>query len=204
MGSEHSDSDSSPPFSPGSLAEAFRTNLETRCAKLGFSLSGVRRRHGSPQLVIDFCCNFPMWFRIDVDTEANAALLVGVVRTFGLVGDRTDYHDLISLLWASLSRSLNEASVRLIDIPHPVMVGELWGRYVLFEKQPGASYISLENPNYELLERLLLASSLAARVFSLLYQHLVVIQIKRNVTTESSGRRRLRNVLSGSLAIVTS
>jgi hypothetical protein len=204
MGSEHSDSDSSPPFSPGSLAEAFRTNLETRCAKLGFSLSGVRRRHGSPQLVIDFCCNFPMWFRIDVDTEANAALLVGVVRTFGLVGDRTDYHDLISLLWASLLRSLNEASVRLIDIPHPVIVGELSGRYVLFEKQPGASFISLENPNYELLERLLLASSLAARVFSLLYQHLVVIQIKRNVTTESSGRRRLRNVLSGSLAIVTS
>jgi hypothetical protein len=57
--------------------------------------------------VIDFSCNFPMWFRIDLDTEANAALLVGVVRTYGLVGDRTDYHDLISLLWASQLRSLN-------------------------------------------------------------------------------------------------
>jgi hypothetical protein len=35
-------------------------------------------------------------------------------------------------------------------------------------------------------------------------KHLVVIQIERRVTTESSGRRRLRNILSGSLVIVTS
>jgi len=113
------------------------------------------------------------------------------------VGDRTDYHDLISLLWASLLRSWNEVSVRLIDIPPPVIVGELSGRYVLFEKQPGASYISLENPNYELLERLLLAVRWPPESSHCYIKHLVVIQIKRNVTTESSGRRRLRNILSG-------
>jgi hypothetical protein len=72
MDSEHSDSDSSPPFPPGSLADAFRSNLQTRCAKLGFQFQSCGRRDGSPQLEIDFCCNFPMWFRIEVDTEAGS------------------------------------------------------------------------------------------------------------------------------------
>ena len=111
-----------------------------------------------------------MWIRIDVDQDAEAAVLVGVVRTVGFPGDRSDYHDLISLLWAAFLRSCSFASVRLLDIPHPVCEGELYGRYLVFEKQPPATYVSLEKPNYEMIERLLVASCLAARIFSLLYQ----------------------------------
>ena len=139
MNSECSDSGTlSSSFPPESPAAAFRTNLQTLCAELGFSFSELH--DPSPaHFRIHFSHNFPMWVRIDIDTDANAALLVGVVRTYGFAGDRTDHHDLISLLWASRLRLLNDASVRLIDIPHPAIPGELWGRYVFFEKQPAAS-----------------------------------------------------------------
>lgn len=156
-------------FPSESLATAFRDRLQKYCKRVGFTLSELHD-HGRTQLRIHFACNFPMWIRIDIDSEANAALLVGVVRTYGFPGDRSDYHDLISLLWAAHLRGWNEASVRLIDIPHPAVPGELWGRYVFFEKQPPASYISLEEPNYELIERLLLLSSMVGWQFSLLYR----------------------------------
>ena len=156
-------------FLDGSLAATFRDNLHNFCRKAGFELSEVHH-FDPPQLRIAFSPNFPMWISIDVDSASKSALLVGVVRTNGLAGDRTDYHDLISLLWAAQFRSWNEASVRLIDIPHPAVPGELWGRYVFFEKQPPVSHISLECPDYELIERVLMLSSLAGHTFSTLYQ----------------------------------
>ena len=125
MSSEKANSgNATPPFAPGSSAEAFRNRLQSFCATMGFSLC-EGYRYGSPQLIIEFSPNFPMWVRIDVDSDAGIAVLAGVVRTYGLAGDRSDYHDLISLLWAAELRSYNEASVRLIDIPHPVCPGEL-------------------------------------------------------------------------------
>jgi hypothetical protein len=156
-------------FSPGSLAGAFRDRIQSFCTEVGFTFLEIHD-YDPPQLRVEFSFNFPMWIRIDVDSAAGTALMVGVVRTYGSPGDRSDYHDLISLLWAAEMRRWNEASVRLIDIPHPVIPGELWGRYVLFEKQPPASYISLESPDYKLIERVLMLSSLAGRHFSLLYQ----------------------------------
>ena len=116
------------------LAKAFAIRLKELCAKLGFTLK--ERGDGTPQFLIYFAPDFPMWVRIHFDPDARSAWLFGIVRTHGLAGDRSDYHDLISLLWSGYLRSRNDASVRLIDIPHPVISGELWGRYIFFEKQP--------------------------------------------------------------------
>jgi hypothetical protein len=170
MNSENTNAgQASPSFSSESLEGAFRDRLQNFCKESGFRISELHN-YDQPQLRIEFSRGFPMWVRIDIDSDAKAAVLVGVVRTYFFAGDRSDYHDLISLLWAAELRSWNEASVRLIDIPHPVIPGELWGRYVLFDKQPPASFISLEDPDYELIEKILLLSSLAGHQFSLLYE----------------------------------
>lgn len=123
-----------------------------------------------PQLRIAFEEHFPMWIRIDMMPGSETFVLAGVVRTFGFPGARSDYHDLISLIWAAFLRSHNIASVSLLDIPHPVIPGELYGRYVLFDKQPSTSFISLANPDYESIEKILFASSIAGAVFSTLYR----------------------------------
>jgi len=121
------------------------------------------------QVTIEFADSFPMWMRIDPISDTSVAL-VGIVRTVGLPGDRSDYHDLISMIWAASLRSLNVASVRLVDIPHPAVPGELYGRYVLFDKQPSATYVSLTAPDYSLIESILVASKVAARLFSRVYK----------------------------------
>lgn len=123
-----------------------------------------------PQLRVAFRELFPMDVRIDMMPDSDTVVLVGFVRTYGFPGDRSDYHDLISLIWAAFLRGHNVASVSLVDIPHPVVDGELYGRYVLFDKQPGASFLSLTNPDYVLIEKVLLASRLAGFVFSMLYR----------------------------------
>jgi len=123
-----------------------------------------------PQLRIAFHEHFPLDIRIDMMPDSETFVLVGFVRTYGLPGDRSDYHDLISLIWAAFLRSHNIASVGLLDIPHPVIPGELYGRYVFFDKQPSASFVSLANPDYKLIKQILMASSLAGFVFSGLYR----------------------------------
>jgi len=123
-----------------------------------------------PQLRIAFDEHFPMWVRIDMMPDSDNFVLVGVIRTFGFPGDRSDYHDLISLIWAAFLRSHNIASVSLLDIPHPAIPGELYGRYVFFDKQPSTSFISLANPDYESIEKLLFASCIAGTVFSHFYK----------------------------------
>ena len=107
----------------------------------------------SPQLRIHFWPHSPMWIRIDIDAETNSGLLLGVVRVYEVPHERTDYNELISLIWAAHLRHTNTASVRLLDIQHPVIANQLLGRYILFEKQPPASYISLDHPDYNLIEK---------------------------------------------------
>jgi len=110
-----------------------------------------------------------MWLDIEFAREAQSAVLTGMVRTLGLPGDRSDYHDLISLVWAACLRAADLASVRLIDIPHPFCEGELYGRYVVFDSQPAASYVTLLAPDYERLRLIMLVSACAARIFSALF-----------------------------------
>src|SRR4051794_39600759 len=84
----------------GSARESFREGLQKLCSKFHLTLSELTDFHTN-QLRIEFAPHFPMWIRIDVEENSKAAVLVGAVRTVGLPGDRSDYHDLISLLWAA-------------------------------------------------------------------------------------------------------
>jgi hypothetical protein len=146
----------------------FRSRIKQLAEELGLIVTNGSFVH-SERIQIEFSPHFPMWVDIDVDEQVGTAVLVGVVRTTGLLGDRSDYHDLLSLVWAAVLRSMNLASVRLVDIPHPAVEGELYGRYVLFDRQPPATYISLQEPNYDLIADVLVASQRAAFFFSLLF-----------------------------------
>ncbi len=65
-------------------------------------------------------------------------LLWGVVTTSGAQfdGDRTDVHDVLSLIWGGVLRAFGLGSVRLIDEPHGFVPGEIGARYVIFEQCP--------------------------------------------------------------------
>lgn len=124
----------------------------------------------SRQIRIYFWEHSPMWVRIDLEPSNNSALLIGVVRTYEVPHERTDYNELISIIWASYLRASNTASVRILDIPHPVLPKELLGRYLVFDKQPAASYITLDAPDIEAIKKILAESLMAAWGYSILYK----------------------------------
>ena len=64
--------------------------------------------------------------------------LVGMVKTSGaqFSGDRTDIHDVFSLIWGAVLRGFGIASVQLIDESHGFVPGELGARYLLFGQSP--------------------------------------------------------------------
>jgi hypothetical protein len=144
----------------------FLQSIRLIAQRSGFSL----RQHTDPvaaDIISASAPSFPGWIRLEFDEESVAS--VGVVRTVGLPGDRSDYHDLISLIWAGCLRALNIASVRIIDVPHPELPGELWGRYILFDGQPFAMPVTLSRPDYDLIEKILTGSRLAFQTFSIVY-----------------------------------
>ena len=64
--------------------------------------------------------------------------LWGVVRTSGMqfFGDRTDIHDVFSLIWGAVLRAFGLSSVWLIDEPHGFAPGEIGARHLLFCQCP--------------------------------------------------------------------
>ena len=74
-------------------------------------------------------------YRLD---DEKRTLLWGVVRTFGAEfdGDRTDVHDVLSLIWGGVLRAFGLSSVRLVDEPHGFVRGEIGARHLLFEQCP--------------------------------------------------------------------
>ena len=156
-------------FTTSSLVQTFRDHLCDYCEISGFTFEEITESDHH-QLRIYFWENSPMWIRIDIDSQSRSALLVGVARAYDVPHERTDYNDLMSLVWAAEFRRTNHASVRLIDISHPVIAGELVGRYIFFETQPPASYILLEHPDYTTIESIIFHSALAALQFSRLYK----------------------------------
>src|SRR4051812_1964386 len=114
------------------LRAKFLTALEEVADKLHMHVrkpDEFRQNHA----YLQFSDSFPMWIVVEFHEEDDCAFLYGVVRTSGLPGDRSDYHDLISSLWAICIRMLNVASVRMVDIPHPVAKWEMHGRFILFD-----------------------------------------------------------------------
>jgi hypothetical protein len=154
------------------VAQRFLERIQAITLQYNLITSIHRQDEAFSQVDIEFTRHFPMWLRIDVLPQEKRAFLYGIVRTVGLPGDKSDYHDLISLVWAAALRCREVASVRLVDIPHPVVPNELHGRFVLFDKQPAASFIQLDSPDYETYEQIFDASIVAASGFSAIYRSL--------------------------------
>ena len=64
--------------------------------------------------------------------------LLGMVQTTGqqFAGDRTDIHDVFSLIWGAVLRAFGIASARLLDEPHMFVPSEIGARYLLFHQCP--------------------------------------------------------------------
>lgn len=62
----------------------------------------------------------------------------GEVRTFGsdFSGDRTDIHDVFSLIWGAVLRAFGLCSAFLVDEPHVVVEGEIGARHLLLLQCP--------------------------------------------------------------------
>ena len=64
--------------------------------------------------------------------------LWGVVSTSGAQfdGDRTDIHDVLSLIWGAVLRAFGLGSAWLIDEPHVVISREIGARHLLLQQCP--------------------------------------------------------------------
>ena len=64
--------------------------------------------------------------------------ICGVVRTSGAQfdGDRTDIHDVFSLIWGAVLRAFGLGSVLLIDEPHGFAPGEIGARHLIINQCP--------------------------------------------------------------------
>jgi len=75
-----------------------------------------------------------------------------LVRTYDVVynGDRSDIHVVISLMFSSFLRVINDPiSCSLFDIPHPVIEDEIWGRYIIPEQLQSLTRLSTINERNE-------------------------------------------------------
>lgn len=70
--------------------------------------------------------------------ESHERYLWGVVSTNGAQfdGDRTDIHDVFSLVWAAVLRAFGLSSPWLIDEPHGFVPGELGARHLVLQQCP--------------------------------------------------------------------
>lgn len=61
-------------------------------------------------------------------------VLWGIVKTtsWNFAGDRTDLHDVFSLVWVAVLRAFGIGSAWLVDDPHPAVPGEIDARHLLF------------------------------------------------------------------------
>lgn len=70
--------------------------------------------------------------------DEDEQFLWGTVRTTGAQfdGDRTDIHDVLSLIWGAVMRAFGIGSAWLVDEPHIVVPGEIGARHLLFQQCP--------------------------------------------------------------------
>ncbi|HEY0077869.1 MAG TPA: restriction endonuclease [Pyrinomonadaceae bacterium] len=151
------------------LVDKFLSELKRIGGELGLTIEEDLSKDKSGRVSILFSHNFPMRLNIVINSDEKAAFMYGIVRTYGFNGDRSDFHYLISSLWAVFLRTSNIASVRLVDEQHEFVDGEISSRYILFDKQPPASFINLNAPDFEVLRQILERSMIAAWSFSSLY-----------------------------------
>lgn len=115
------------------------------------------------RISIFFSSDFPLWLNIDVDEKEEAAFLYVTGRAYGALGDKSDYHDLMSSVFAISFRLSNTSSARTLPIElSDILPGEIYAFYILFDRQPPSTFIDLRQPDFNSIEQILTASYLAA------------------------------------------
>jgi hypothetical protein len=121
----------------------------------------VHQRETAEAIILD--CNLapysPMSLRFVLNKSENDITLNGTVRTTGLIGDKTDVHDILSSLWALYLRLDAGISVRLIStILDDILPDEIYARHLIFT-QP--ALLSLRETDLETI-RIILQATLSA------------------------------------------
>ena len=113
---------------PDPVADPSRSFIETlraHASVLGLMVSRSDHVEGTPRVKLEFWPDAPLWLIVELDVDAGVAMFYGVIRTYGLTGDRSDYHEVISALWAVGLRTAGFASVRCVHwnwVLFPAMV----------------------------------------------------------------------------------
>lgn len=153
------------------ITENFRKKLADLASGLNLEVSD--RLESDGRLRIHFTARFPLWFQVEVDEKQDAAFLYAVARAQGINGDKSDYHDLLAGILAICLRLSNTASARTIEIEMvDILPGEIYAKRIYFEKQPPATYVTLSEPDYDLIGAILEASTLAAWTISEIWNSL--------------------------------
>jgi len=125
------------------------------------------RLPSSPNITLQFTPAFPLWLNVEIDEEEDIAFIYASVRAHGIDGDKSDYHDLLSAIFAVSLRLSNVASSRLLKIEMAdILPGEIYSCNIFFDKQPPTTFINLNQPDFASIRRLLEASVLAAWITS--------------------------------------
>ena len=147
------------------ITEQFRQKIAEIVSDLGLDISD--RLESYKKIWINFTPVFPLWFQVEIDEDEDAAFIYAVARAQGIIGDKSDYHDLLTAILATCLRLSDTASVFLTKLEMAdILPGEIYSTRVIFDRQPPATFISLHNPDYGLITRILKESTLAAWVIS--------------------------------------
>src|SRR5690242_18766943 len=87
--------------------ESFREEIKKITKKFGLSFQDSSTR--PERFSVQFTPNFPMWVNVDIDEREQTATLYMTARAYGVVGDKSDYHDFLSGILASCIRASNTA-----------------------------------------------------------------------------------------------
>jgi hypothetical protein len=147
------------------ITEQFRQKIAEIVTNLNLDISDKLESYG--RIWIKFTPSFPLWFQIEIDEDEDAAFIYAVARAHGINGDKSDYHDLLTAILAICLRLSDTASVLLTKLEMAdILPGEIYSTRVIFDRQPPATFISLQKPDYDLITRILEESTLAAWVIS--------------------------------------
>lgn len=106
--------------------------------------------------------------RIDTDEASGLSLFIDIdndekisfyysIRTHDIFynGDRSDIHVVISLMFSAYLKLVENICVSLFDIPHPVVEGEIYGRYIVPEQISFQLQFADESALQELLKKII-------------------------------------------------
>jgi hypothetical protein len=134
--------------------------------KLGLELND--RIQSDHRVAIYFTPSFPVWLILEIEPLEENAFLYIHGRAHGIVGDKSDYYDLLSSIFAICFRQSDSSSAYTIKEGHVVsgLKHEIYAFTTLFHKQPPLTFINLSQPDYKAVETVVVESYWAARIVS--------------------------------------